>query len=234
MLYPSLTSTDKNKININFDQINKLNIDTICLFLTCLEKEERNSLYQKLKQSSIINIPFVHLRSDMDELEMEYLINNFNTKVFNIHSLKIHPLTYDLSKYKNKIFVENTLGKFDEETIKLFAGICIDFSHLEHYRITEEETYNKLISQIEKYPCKCGHVSAIKQTPFFDERIQKFHHDFHFIDKGASLNKDAPWTEIEYVFKYNKYFPQYLALELENTIEEQLEIIKYFNEKWQI
>jgi len=218
MIYPSLTSTDKNQITINFDQINKLNIDTVCLFLTCLEKEERTDLFERLKKSSITNIPFVHLRSDMDEFEIEYLINNFNTQVFNIHSQNNHPLQYDLSKYKNQIFVENTFGEFDEETIKKFAGICIDFTHLENFRRKDKAIYNKQISQIEKYQCRCGHVGAIKGKPIFDEKLNRLHYDLHYLEN---------MSEVDYLVKYKKYYPEFMVLELENSIEQQLEIIKY-------
>jgi hypothetical protein len=222
MFYPSLTSTDKKQIETNLDLINKLNVTSVCLFLTCLEKNERTSLYEKLKQYSILNIPFVHLRSDVDVLEIEYLIENFSTKVFNIHSQQIHPLKHDLSKYKSQIYIENDLGEFDEKSVKEFAGICIDFSHLEHFRKSDPVVYNKLISQIEKFPCKCGHVSAIKEKPVLDEKYNRLHYDFHYMEKIS---------EMDYIIKYKKYFPQFLALELENNIEEQLKIINYLNRK---
>ncbi len=221
MFYPSLTSTDKSQIPINLAQITKLNIKSICLFLTCLEKDERAALFDQLKKSPIVNIPFVHLRSDMDGFEIDYLIKNFNTQIFNTHSQKEHPIKYDLSKYKNQIYIENTSGEFDEETIKDFAGICIDFSHLEHARKANETIYNKLISQIEKYPCRCCHISAIKEKPVFDKEQNGLRYDYHFLEEMA---------EIDYLIKYKKYFPEIMALELENTIEKQLEIINHLND----
>lgn len=222
MIYPSLTSTDKNQIKVGLEQVNKLKLDCVCIFLTGLVKEERTVLFEQLKQSSVTNIPFVHLRSDMDEMEVDYLIKNFKTQVFNIHSKNSHPLKYDLSKYKDQIFIENTDSEFDEETVKQFAGICIDFSHLEHFRKADEVIHNKLISQIEKYPCKCGHIGAIKEKPRFSEELKKFRYDFHYVDN---------LSEVDYLFKYKKYFPEFMALELENNIEKQLEIIEYLNKK---
>lgn len=115
-----------------FKEIKKLNLKEAAFFPTCLKsREEREDAYKLLESSPIENIPFVHLRDNMDIDEADYLINKFNTKAFNIHSKKEHAPKYDLKKYKNIIFVENHPPHFEcdnqiereEELIKEYGGI---------------------------------------------------------------------------------------------------------------
>ena len=124
---------------------------------------------------------------------------------------------YNLDKYKNIIYIENSALLLDEEEIKNFAGVCLDMTHLENRRLLEEELYKKDIEIIEKYPCGCNHIPAVKKSPF--KRKNKLKYDSHYL-------KDL--TEMDYLKKYPaKYFSSILAIELENTIEEQLKAKDY-------
>jgi len=60
--------------------------------------------------------------------ELDYLVENYKTEIFNIHTEKQYPFVYDCSKYKNIIAIENkTALRLDGEEIKNYAGICLDF-----------------------------------------------------------------------------------------------------------
>ncbi|MFA6551788.1 MAG: hypothetical protein WCV41_04655, partial [Patescibacteria group bacterium] len=91
-----------------FKEIKELDLKEAAFFPTCLRgRKAREKAYALIENSPIKTIPFVHLRADMDNEEIEYLMKNYGTKIFNIHSKKEHAPQYDLSKYKDIIYVEN-------------------------------------------------------------------------------------------------------------------------------
>lgn len=204
-------------------EICDLNIEEVAIFPTCLDGEERKELYELLENSSVKRIPFVHLRGDMQIKEIEYLIKNYGTEVFNIHSEKEYSYPEDCLKFKEKICIENVYYPLDEEEIKKFSGVCVDFSHLENDRLLCKEKFKHNIQIIEKFSVKCNHISAIKKEAWLDSESKydkhNVRHDFHYLKE---------LSELDYLKNYPlKYFSRYIAIELENSIKEQLEIKRY-------
>ena len=216
---PTITTTSGSDWKAKIREINDLNIKEIALFPTCLNEEERKTLYSLILQSTIKRIPFVHLREDMKISELDYLIKKYNTQVFNIHSEKQFPARADWEKYKNIICIENTQANFlDEEEVKRWGGICLDFSHLEDNQILDKEKYENDLRIISKYPIRCNHISTIKEKFIVDEdgRIQYTSHTLH--DR----------SELDYLKKYPiEFFSEFCAMELDNTIADQLAAIDY-------
>ena len=216
-IFPSITTISSNWRE-KIKEIVKLGLREVCLFPTCLEKSEREELYKLLEKTKIEKIPLVHLRHDMNSEELDYLMKNYQTEVFNTHTERKYPFLYNLDKYKNIIYIENTSLPLDEEEIKNFAGVCIDFSHLEINRVLNRERYKNDIEILEKYPCGCNHISAIKKIPFREKNKVEYD-DFHYLEDLSELN---------YLKKYPaKYFSSIIAIELENNIEEQLKAKNY-------
>jgi hypothetical protein len=156
----------------------------------------------------------------MDVWELDFLVNEFKTEVFNTHTQREYLLSFNLDKYKDRIYIENTYLPLDEKEINEFAGICLDFSHLDNDRRFRENVYENNIKMIEKYGCGCNHISPQKSFPFLDkkERDPNLKHP-HFFDN---------LSEFDYLKNYPKrYFSPYLAVEIENSIKEQLGVIKY-------
>jgi hypothetical protein len=215
-IYPTITTLVD--YNDKLKEIDTLKLKTVCVFLTGLNYKERKELLNKIQKTPIKEIPFVHLRSDMKLEEIEFLIKNFNTKVFNIHTEKEHPLEHDLSKYKNLIYIENVYCTLDEKEIQNWAGICLDFSHLENDRLLRPDVFEKNMEIIKKNKIGCNHISAIKKHYHLNEiNVKRF--DDHF---GDSLE------EFDYLKKYNKnLFSDYCAIELNNSIHFQLKVIDY-------
>lgn len=218
-IYPSVTSTTKNWREL-IKEVKNLGLTEICFFPTNLTSKERREAYQLLDQTQIKKIPLVHLRHDMNEEEIKYFTEKYKTEIFNIHSqLYSHCIfKIDLKKYKN-IYLENVLSPLDEET-KNFAGICLDTAHLEHQRLVKSDLFNNWIECLNKFPVGGAHLSAISQKPCFIEveGSKIFGYDSH---------KYTKLSELDYVKRYKKYLPEIIALELENSISEQLEAIKY-------
>jgi hypothetical protein len=220
--FPNITTTKGSNWREKIREINSLKIEEVALFPTVLNKDERKTLYSLIKNSTIKKIPFVHLRDDMDISELDFLVNEYDTRIFNTHSLREFPVNKDwILKYRELICIENNYNyPLDPEEINKFGGICLDFAHLENVRILEPERYEKEIKVLNSFPVKCNHISAIKKEfSFVDEKKRKLQYDSHHLED---------LSELDYLKNYPvKYFSEFCAIELENKISEQIEAIDY-------
>lgn len=217
-ILPTVTTTSNDYLG-KLSEAQKLNLKEICLFLTGLKIKERKKLYQQLEKTPIKKIPFVHLRSDMELWELDFLVENYQTKLFNLHTASQFPHLFDISKYRDKIYIENTINyPFDENEVKKFAGVCIDFAHLENDFILRDKNYKKNLKVIKKFPCGCGHISAITDKLIYYSEDKIYSYDSHYL-------KD--YSELDYLIGYRQYLPDVMAIELENSIKEQLRIKDY-------
>ncbi len=204
------TTTRSDRIALFLKEIRENNIERIALFPTALDTRQRRILYHELENSPVTRIPHVHLRSDMDQKEMEYLIDRFQTEVFNIHSLySTHPYQPESTRYLKIIFIENSGVIPGEKELALYGGLCIDFSHWENGRRMNLPEYRNFAQLAESFPVGCCHVSAIHSTPTSPWNA---YDDHEFRD----LN------EFDYLMAYRRYLPRWVSLELENSITEQM------------
>ncbi len=211
----SITTTNKNYIQ-KIKELEKFKIKEAALFLTLYATQDvRKNIYKNLLKYGITSIPVVHLRSDMKEKEIEYLIKTFKTKMFNTHP-KDHLGLEDskaIKKYKKLIYLENIEICSIKYEINDFAGICLDVSHLHDSILNKKGFPKETIKILKTHKCGFAHISAIKKKAFFDNYQKKATNGSHFFENVNEFN---------YIKKYKKYLPKYLALEVENSIEEQL------------
>lgn len=215
----AITTTKGSDWREKIREAEELELEEICFFLTCLNLKQREEFYKLAKGTSIKEVPFVHLRTDMELWELDYLVDNYKAKVFNIHTQSEFPLVYDYSKYKKQIYVENIYKPLNEEELKEFGGVCLDFAHLENDRLMDEKKYEYNIKILQKYPIGCNHISAIKNKPQMDNYDGVMRYDKH------SFNN---FSEFDYLKKYPKnYFSDFIALELENSLQDQFRVGEY-------
>lgn len=212
----------KNKVK----EIDQLGLKEIALFPTCLDIEQRKELYGMLEKTKLENIPHVHLREqDMDSRELDYLVKRFKTQVFNVHARK---KTIDFlqknEKYQDQIYVENLRLDDDfSEALKYCAGVCLDLAHWESYGfIKKEEPYRLLPDLLKKHKIGVNHISAIKKdlTRYHDNILNQDFYDY-------SDHNLTELSEVDYVKKYKNYLADIISIELENSLERQLEVKKY-------
>ena len=201
-------------------EIKKLKLEKVALFLTGLEYRniDKKEVFTLLENTSIKEIPFVHLMNKNTPEDIKYLEKKFKSKVFNIHSEKKYPLKYDLSPFKKSIYIENIFRYVpDIKEIKQFAGVCIDISHLEIAKHNYPKIYEKTIEVLNQTQCGCNHISAYKKNGIEDARyIKKSSHFFTNL------------SQFDYLLNYpEKYFSNLIALELENSISDQLKAKEY-------
>jgi len=224
---PGLTTTPKSRREEKIKELNKLKITEIALFPTAIALAERKILYESLKNSPVQRIPHVHLRDDMEEWELEYLIDKYQTKAFNIHAdergLKFLNAN---GKYKKIIYLENQ-GQIDSifiDNLPKCGGICLDATHWEDQGVIQNNIgYEKFAALLKNNKIGCSHISAIKTEPIISKNYvtskKMICYSNHYLDDLSQL---------DYVKKYTAYLPNLISIELENTFAEQLKVKKYF------
>ncbi len=216
--FPAITSTKGANWRKMLKEIDKLGLKEIALFPTCLAKEERKEVYALLEKTNLKSIPLIHLRGDMELEELDYFVKNYKTKLFNVHTPRRNPLLHDFLKYKKQIYIENGQPFFTEKELDSFAGICLDFSHLENDRRLNKEVFERTIEMFKKYSIGWAHISAVTATPHMDLDGYFTYHEHRLED----------FSELDYLKNYPlNYFPKLIAMELTNPLKEQLEAINY-------
>ncbi len=218
-ILPTITTTEPFKGGTSWrdkiKELRRLKIEEVSLFLTVLEKDERQELYNLLEKESIKRIPHVHLRNDMTNEELDYLVSRHKTEVFNTHPRRQYPPIYDWNKHLKNIYIENAKTIPEREELEVFGGICLDFSHWEEAVLKKRQDYNSFIDLITSFSVGCGHLSAISVNS-----------NLGLEDKLSCHYAENP-SQLDYFEKYLSYAPPVISLELNNSLAEQLEIKKY-------
>ena len=219
-----LTTTSGSDWRGKVNEIKEYNIKEVALFATGIKKETRKELYVLLENISNLRIPHVHIRDDFDNKELEYLMNKFSSILFNIHPVSSrHPNTDDYGKCMQNIYVENVETTPSEKELKRYGGLCIDFSHLEDFRLKGDNAYfEKMNNLMSDNKIGCCHVSAVGDELMIDETISD--------EKEYSSHTYKNLKQFDYVTRYTNLLPRYISLELENTFEEQLKAKEYLDE----
>lgn len=217
-LIPSLTSTQKNRIDPFVADLERTGVRTIALFPTTLKPEERQALYRKLEALKGLRIPHVHLRSDSDDGEIAYLTERFGTEVFNVHPKASHTAYVPQSdRWTKRIFLENADALPEADQLAEFGGVCPDFSHWEAARRARDRSYDGFEDLVRRYGVGCCHISAIREGDPNPWNGRTDHHHF------TSL------SDLDYMTRYREFLPKWASLELENPLEEQLAAVQYLN-----
>jgi len=94
----------------------------------------------------------------------------------------------------------------------------LDFSHLENDRRLRPKIYQQNITILKKYPPKCNHIATIKPKTHINQYGDQ-RYDDHHLDK---------LSELDYLTNYPaEFFSNYIAIELANSLLEQLKVKKY-------
>lgn len=226
-----LTTTLDSDYKAKVEEINKFELNELALFLTAIGVDKRRDLYALLEQTSLKEVPHVHLRNDAQLWECEYLVKRFNTQVFNIHGKETnHPfLNFKevLGSFLLRTYIENTTSVPTEDELEDFGGLCIDFSHWQDYLLQESIDYNnEMLDRLKKFSVGCSHVSAVENKLQRKEDVA----DPKIIYEGYSKHMFSNLKEFDYLNNFVKYLPSLISLELENSFEEQLKAKKYIEQ----
>jgi hypothetical protein len=224
-LLPSLTTLSRSgqTWRDKLTKITDLNLHRVTVFLTGLQGErETEEIISSLKEnSSIKEVPMVHITNLTRLRILEKLNDMFGTKIFVIHSEGQFELKHDLTKYYDWIFVENTSVPLKLDELKAWGGACLDFAHLECAQHNHPELYQNWLDiysqlNINDRTIGCNHISAVSKSP--DGKYTDSHRftDFKEFDHLIFYRDNQP-----------ELFSSVIALEDESPINRQLEAIDY-------
>jgi hypothetical protein len=210
-IYPSITGFVNYDWQKQLEEINKLKLTEVAVFLSAFNKKERDHLYKFLLGSSIKKVPLVHLRDDTDSSDIKFFAENFKTEHFNIHETFFKVLN-QWKGYWKKICLElNYNDEIPKDVdIKKIGGFCIDLSHLKTAIARGAEEAYYVFLRKNKIKFCCNHLNG------YDSVIKK---DKHTI---------TDLKDFDYLTTLPKYvFGDIIVLEVYNSIKEQLEFKKY-------
>jgi len=211
----SITSIVKDLWRSQADDVERLGVKRIALFLTCADKAERQLMFQRLESIDGLEIPFVHARSDMTKPEYQYLVERFHTELFNAHPESDYPLLEDIGEYRQQLLIENSDGFNDASEVNNFAGFCLDISHLKGHQLAHNPNYEAAMTALERFEVKANHISAIDTKRHFKGEYRP---DTHTL---------TDLSQLDYLKEYPRhYFGRFAAIELNNDIPTQLQAKK--------
>jgi hypothetical protein len=212
-ILPGLTTTKKDRVPSFIEDLSRLRISEIALFPTCLAASERAALYAELERLPGLRVPHVHIRSDMDEAELDYLVERFGAQAFNIHPrASSHPFLDLPARFKAMSYVENVEEPPEPGEFAGLGGLCPDFSHWANALAFGRAAYDRRMRELATaLPIGCCHLSALRVGVPNAWHGEYDHHEF------ASL------ADLDYLASYATFMPdRWASLELENSLPEQL------------
>ncbi len=193
------------------EEINQLKIKEAAVFLELFNKKQRENFYRFLLKSSIKKVPLVHLRDDVEKEEIQFFVDNFETRYFNIHEEHFDLL----DKWKgcwDKLYLEMNYDSKIAKNVKVrrIGGFCVDFAHFKT-AVTRgaEEAYYTFLRR-NKIRFTCNHISGYSSS------------------ENCDLHTINNLKDFDYLTTLPKYlFGKILAIEVFNSIKEQEKFKKY-------
>jgi hypothetical protein len=196
-------------------------VRAIALYPTMLGPEARWALYRELEAIPGLELPHVHLRSDYDEAELDYLTARFGAELFNIHPRKSrYGFGIVPARYAGRIYIENVELAPEEEELAAVGGMCVDYAHLENARLNGQDAYVAATERaLATSAIGCCHVSAMRIGVPNEWSGGWDHHRFE------------TRADLDYMARYRDRLPsRWISLELENTLEQQLGAARYLEQ----
>lgn len=208
-LYPSIVTWNTNW-RAAIDEVTRHKLTAVSLFLTTAFDDERKEIFDTLLDSTVESIPHVHIRNDMREDELDFLVENFGTRAMTLHYQYLPEFVG--SKHLKKIFVENNqeVDKIvDPSRLAEVGGACIDLSHYKEFSVHKLDIHKQTEDIVQRFHVGCNHISGVGP-----DDIQR--------------HKISSTDELSYLAELPEYlFSDLLCLELQNTITEQLQYREY-------
>lgn len=222
-IYLGLTTTWGSDWRQKTKEIDRLGLKEIALFPTALELSERRELYDLISATGLKKAPFVHLRTDMERWEIDWLIEKYQTEIFNIHAdEKSEEFLKRNADLAGNIYVENSLiMDYFESTLTKCAGICLDLAHCEDFAVRQNLPEQEILRELlQSHRVGCTHMPAVRA-----EKYEAITHGKSFmVYESHTMEK---FEEMNYIKKHVQYLTDFNAIELNNTLSEQVKVKEY-------
>ncbi len=216
-LFLGITGDNSDDLIKKIEDINRLDIDTVTLFLQRLTKSHRDRVYEVLEDSVISYLPMVHIKNDMYKEELKMLEESYGSECFTIHEEsfdyldKWHGYLKDL--YLEFNFDNSVLSKVAIERI---GGFCVDISHFKVAQEKWSKEFEYILDRRKNADLfKCNHLNGYSYKENTDLHMISSLMDFDYL-------KSVP----------DFIFGDYVGLEVNNSISEQLGFVEYLLENF--
>ncbi|MGH7239504.1 MAG: hypothetical protein ACREHG_05495, partial [Candidatus Saccharimonadales bacterium] len=212
----SITGRTPEEWRNKLQEIQERGIWETALFLEFYSPEEKQKIYESLKDSCVKSIPLVHLRHDMAADEIKFLKKTFSVKYFTCHEENF--VNGDVAHWKEffpDIYLEMNVDGIVSPRVDVDAigGFCIDLAHFKIDLENLNKDFEYVFTRKEKPIFLCNHLNGWNPETNMDM------HTIHSL-KNFDYLKTLP----KFVFGNT------IALEMFNSIAEQLEYKNYLED----
>ncbi len=206
-----ITGIEENDWKDKLNDINKLGISEATLFLTRFDQSQRKKNYRTLLDSTLKNIPLVHIRNDMEIEELVFLENKFKTKYFTIHE-KSFGFLNKWPGFQKKLYLEMDTNNYISQKVMVekIGGFCVDLSHFKLAQTQWTKEFDYTYFRKEKANFGCNHLTGC------------------CAEKNADLHTIKSLKDFNYLKTLPKFlFGKVIGLEISNSISQQIKFKKY-------
>ncbi len=206
-----ITGIEENDWKDKLNDINKLGISEATLFLTRFDQSQRKKIYRTLLDSTLKNIPLVHIRNDMEIEELVFLENKFKTKYFTIHE-KSFGFLNKWPGFQKKLYLEMDTNNYISQKVMVekIGGFCVDLSHFKLAQTQWTKEFDYTYFRKEKANFGCNHLTGC------------------CAEKNADLHTIKSLKDFNYLKTLPKFlFGKVIGLEISNSISQQIKFKKY-------
>ena len=197
----------KSKLN----DLNKLGVTEAALFLERFDGTQRKKIYRALLNSKLRKIPLCHIKNDMEVEELVFLESKFKTNFFTIHESSFSFIK-KWSGFEKKLYLEMDANNYISQKVivEKIGGFCVDLSHFKIAQTGWTKEFDYTYLKKEKTNFTCNHLNG------YDGK------------ENADLHTVKNLEDFEYLKTLPKFiFGKVIALEVENSISQQLKFKKY-------
>ncbi len=194
------------------EEVIKNKINCVSLFLQYLPAKKREKIYNKIGDSTIKEIPLVHIGKDVEKKELYFLSQKYKTRFFTIHESDFDILSKWRGFYKH-LFLEMSTDNIVAKNVKVerIGGFCVDLAHYQKQKDRKTVDYQYVYDRrMKKNLFRCNHLSGYSHKEMMDLHHVKNEKDFDYL-------RNIP----DFVFG------EVVAIEVNNKIKEQIEFKNY-------
>jgi len=207
-----LTGRNGKEVIKKINQAEELGITRAALFLEMVSPKGRKKVYKLLLKSNIKDLPLVHIRNDMSKKELEFLEKNFKSKCLTIHESSFKNLRKWEEHHKN-LYLEMNFDNviFSKVEVEKIGGFCVDLSHFKSAKERGVKEYDYVMKRKDN------------KKMFIGNHLNGYH------EKGRrDIHTVKNVKQFDYLLTLPKFvFGKYIALEMFNSVEQQLKYKKY-------
>jgi hypothetical protein len=211
-IIPSITGWKEQHWRDKLVEIEELGLERVALFLEIFDYRQRIKIYAALEDSGIKEIPLIHIKEGMSKAELVYLKKRYKNPYFTVHE-EYFAHQERWRGFEGELYLELN---FDNQLIKeveveKIGGFCLDLSH---FKAAEEGWTKEFEYVLTKRDWRelfvCNHLNGYDYSEVRDK---------HWVEN---------WRDFEYLASLPEFvFGEVIAIEVFNSIKEQLEFRDY-------